>query len=215
MTNPSNQNEPPDRFEDADKYTSLIAIIRASTLFQPSESFTERVMAQLSGHMRIQSSVARAHAPSTLTQVWQKFWPGKIQVTDCAFCFVLSGFFYLIISITLVIGLKPISATLPAGSWLAFQPFFSFCFAVILTCVGILIVINRPMTRLIARLGTMGYLFFSLINGLLSHWIPGAQLGPVGLLFYISGAALLGMFLLVTLHKCQSHGPMQPCDPQC
>ena len=215
MTGSSKQNEPPANFETADDFSTLIAEIRSSATVQPSGSFTDHVMARLSDPMQTKPSLERFNAATAFNLIRQKYWPKVIKSTDCALCFVLSGFFYLIISITLTIGLKPLSSTLAPGSWLALQPIVTFCFAVILAIIGILIFINRQFTHRLARLGAMGYLLFSLVNGLLSHWLPGTPLKPAGLVFYTIGATLLGIFLWVTLQKSRSHESLQICEPQC
>jgi hypothetical protein len=147
--------------------------------------------------------------------VLQKIWPPLISRADCALCFILSGFFYLVVCIVMMIGFEPGSSGLPVESWWRLQPFFTLCYAVGLTLIGALVFLNRQITHRLARLGIMIYFSFTLVNGILSHWFPGESQTVAGWLLFSVGAALLGIFLLVTLHRYQAGFPFQQSESRC
>jgi hypothetical protein len=190
---------------EADKWArlrDLTEVMEKATQQEPSEGFTERVMARLpEGKATVrrfpfrQPVETRAFA-TRLTLGFRH----PVMKTECAFCFLLSGFFYLVLGFVLMIGLRwPVGLHHPG--WLSIQPLFGLLLAAWLTALGAVLYTDVSSSIRIARIGTVLYAVLVFLNG----WLGVVRM-PVPIeLFFAVIFSVTGLGMAVFLGMAVDH----------
>jgi hypothetical protein len=187
-----------DEEEKWTRFRDLTEIMEKSPGQEPPEGFTERVMARLpEGNAAVRrfsfQRIFRTLAfPTDLT-------PGfghPVTKTECAFYFLLTGFFYLVLGFIMMFGLQRFAGLLHPG-WLSVQPLFGILLALGLTALGFVLYTNGRSAVRVARLGTALYAALVILNGSIGAlWTQVPVTVFFAAIFSVTGlgmAALLGI----------------------
>ena len=142
------------------RFRDLTEIMEKAPQQEAPEGFTARVMARLPEGKAI---VRPFWTPAFTTDLTLGFWR-PVTKTECAFYFLLTGFFYLVLGFIMMFGLQRLAGLLHPG-WLSVQPLFGLLLAVGLTALGFLLYTNGRSAVRVARIGTVLYAALVFLNG--------------------------------------------------
>ena len=160
------------------KFEDLIQLMEKMPAVAPSADFTHRVLTRLE-----KENTGARHYSSAWSFSSQRFMPAQIfqnkfflrdlvesfrrpvAKTDCAFYFILTGFFFLVLGLILMVGMQKLTADAPVAGWLAMQPLFSLIAAVGLLTLGAAIYLDGIVAFRIARLALLFYAIMVIVNG--------------------------------------------------
>ena len=120
---------------------------------------------------------------------------------ECAFCFLMAGFFYFIMSIVLAVGLKTTVSVAPVSGMIMLQPQIAFATAFVFITLGIILLKQSILAIKIAHFWIILYIGFSIFNSIVIQMAPGNPFSVIGMLLLTTGTVLLGFFLAVIVHK--------------
>ncbi|RPJ12801.1 MAG: hypothetical protein EHM30_12595, partial [Desulfobacteraceae bacterium] len=113
-------------------YKDLINLMEATPKAPVPDNFTQNVMERIT-----------LFNPSEA--VVQSRWAQILSVSnprDCSFCFFITGFFYLIMGIILMLGFKAIGSGISATDWISLQPSLTIGAAMWLLALGMLLIMD-------------------------------------------------------------------------
>lgn len=190
------------RNEDAEweQFRDLTEIMENAGQKKPSENFTSAVMARLSeGKETIKTFSLGRLFSNNLNFSFQN----SVTKTECAFCFFLTGFFYLIIGSILMVGIQGIGSSMAAMEWIKLQPHLTIGEAIWLLVLGVILMIAGSAGMKIAKYGTLLYIFFAVVNSMLLRpylRFPYADIFIIGL---AATGALMGIMLVQVVQKME------------
>lgn len=188
-----------DEEEKLARFRDLTEIMAKAPRQETPEGFTARVMSRLpEGEATVPRLSFRRlfRMPVFATDLTFGF-RRPVAKTECAFYFLLIGFFYFVLGIILMIGLKPMTASLPVTGWLGIQPAFSLLTALCLIAIGVGLYLDGDRAVWVARIGTLLYAVLVILNGwigIVSTHVPVAIF--IAVIFSVTGlgmVALLGI----------------------
>ena len=149
------------------KFDDLIQLMEKTPRVAPPADFTRKVMTRLSDEKipagRF-SFLRMLRVPILATNLAGGF-RRPVARTECAFYFVLTGFFFLVLGLILMAGMQKLTADLPVAGWLAMQPIFSLIAALGLLTLGAAIYLDGIVAFRIARLALLFYAIMVIVNG--------------------------------------------------
>ena len=194
-----------DKEQEMEEFKDITDMIRNVRSIQPPENFTDHVMKQLPdqypGILLAAASVVRifyrrAFAPDDDRS------PG-LTTRECSFYFFITGFFYLIIGIILMIGFKGISSSMAAMDWIRLQPHVTLGIAVWLIALGIVLLMEGKTTIKVIRLGTLFYIFLAIVNGVLMRLYFSIPYAGIFIFGFIGTGVLMGVMLALAVQKVE------------
>jgi hypothetical protein len=154
----TDEEEEPARFRD------LAEIMGNAPRQDPPEGFTARVMARLTEEaapVRRFSFQRFFQTPAFTTDLGFR---RPVTKAECAFYFLLTGFFYLVLGFIMMLGLQRFPGLLHPG-WLSVQPLFILLLALGLAALGFVLFTDSHAAIRVARIGTVLYAALVLLNG--------------------------------------------------
>lgn len=191
----------PDAFETFEEFAPIIALAKASESVAPHPGFTQRVMSKIAPATEEHAQSRRYYPRRRTTGILFKNLTQTASGADIALCFFLAGFFYLILGIVFFVGLKSFELRLSAAGWIMLQPRIAFVTAGLLGALGLLLMIKGLSAIRIVHVGVIGYILFSVFNGIRLHMAPTNPFNLAGILCFVGGSVLLGLFLAATVQK--------------
>jgi RNA polymerase sigma-70 factor (ECF subfamily) len=191
----------PDNFESQERFKHIIPLLKNASQLPVPHNFTANVMDRLTVRKRLSPYVRMLEG---FGKINIRMWTDVADATECALCFYLAGFFYFILSMVLIIGLKALGTQAPLAVWIIIQPQLALLNALGFAALGIILAKKSASAIRIAQAGTIIYIGFTVFNGLGIQKTPGNPFNTAGLLCFVGGALLLGVFLLVVLQKYQT-----------
>jgi hypothetical protein len=195
-----------DEEEKLARFRDLTEIMEKAPRQASPEGFTARVMARLpeqdAGLLFKLKRALTAQAGEGFNFGWA--WEiGAVSKTECSFYFFITGFFYLIIGIVAMMGLKEISSAMAAMDWIGLQPHLALGTAIWLFALGVVLMLDGSAGIKAARYGTLFYIFSAVVNGILMRpylHIPYAGIFIIGL---VVTSALMGVMLALAVKKME------------
>jgi ABC-type multidrug transport system permease subunit len=146
--------------KDWKQFHDLTDIIENTPPKQVPDHFTSKLMKRLPAEQEmVQSFSFKNLFPTYLDFGFQN----TVTKTECAFYFVLTGFFYFILGFMMAIGI-PLPAIIHDNHWLSFQPLFGLLLAVELMAIGFLFYKKGESAIRIVRIGTVLYAALVILN---------------------------------------------------
>ena len=193
----------PDNFESQERFKRIIPLLKNASRLPAPPNFTANVMDRLAACKRPNPYVRILEG---FRKINVRMWTDVTDATECALCFYLAGFFYFILSMVLVIGLKALGTQAPLAIWIIIQPQLALLNALGFAAMGIILVKKSASAIRIAQVGTIIYIGFTVFNAIGIQKTPGNPFNAAGILCFVGGALILGVFLLVVLQKYQTKG---------
>jgi len=180
-----------------DKHQDIIDRIKSTPVIQPPESFTDSVMQRLPdrypGILLAAASFIHQLYKYAMTPDGDR--ASGLTRRECSFYFFVTGFFYLIIGIILMIGLQRISAGISAMEWIKLQPLLIIGAAIWLLVLGIVLMLDGRRGVKAAKYGTIVYIFFTIINAILMWHYLHIPFAGVFIMGFVATSALMGVML--------------------
>jgi len=197
----SNEEEKLARFRD------LTEIMAKAPRQETPDGLTGRIMARLPERKATVRRLFRTPVFATdLTFGFRR----PVAKTECAFYFLLIGFFYFVFGIILMIGLKSMTANLPVTVWLGIQPAFSLLTALCLIAIGVGLYVDGDTAVRVARIGTLLYAVLIILNGwigIVSTHVPVAA-------FFSTTFSTAGVMMAAFLGIAVKHYTPEPISSQ-
>ncbi len=178
--------------EDTSKYSDIIHLMKAPPAPLP-DNFTQKVMARITV---MNPSEAAA----------QPRWTRLLSVADSqegAFCFLITGLFYLIMGIILMAGFKAVGSGIGEMEWVKLQPHITIGMAVWLLISGVLLIADGRTAIKIAQYGTLLFIFFAVVNGILMRSYLRVPHADVFITGFVAVNALMGVMLSFAARKME------------
>ena len=193
--------KPPKRFENMKKYEHIINLAQDARAAFPPDGFTEKVMESLPpGPHPAESKLLKLFSMLFKKHNFRA-WVEVETDAECAFCFLMAGFFYFIMGIVLAVGLKTTVGIAPVSGMVMLQPQIAFATAFVFITLGIILLKQSILAIKIAHFWIFIYIGFSILNSIVIQIAPGNPFSVIGMLCLTTGAVLLGFFLAVIVHK--------------
>jgi len=174
-------------------FQHIIQIMRQTTPVQTPDNFTERVMGLLPKHLpdSWQPNYVRILNALTEATTW----------TECSLCFFMAGFFYLIMGIVLIPGLKKLGDQMSVANWIMIQPQIALITAFGFLVLGVLLLKKGVAAVRMVHLCTLIYIGLAIMNGIAVGKAFGSPSVTVGIPLFMMVGILMGGFLAVVLQK--------------
>jgi hypothetical protein len=188
-----------------EEYADIIEKIKKQKTIDPPASFTDSVMRRLPdrspGILLAVASVFHHLCNQALAPAGDQ----SIGLTrrECSFYFFITGFFYLIIGIILVVGLQEIDSGTTAMVWIKLQPHLTIGAAIWFLALGVVLKTGGSNGMKIAKYGTLLYIYFAVVNGTfmrLSLHVPFSGMFIVG---FVATNAFMGILLALAIQKME------------
>lgn len=188
-----------------EKFAEIIEKIKKQKTMDPPKSFTDQVMRRLPdqypGILLAAASFVHQLYKHALAPDGDR--SNGLTRRECSFYFFITGFFYLIIGIILMMGLQQISSSMAAMEWIKLQPHLTIGAAIWLLALGLVLMLDGSAGIKAVRYGTLIYVFFTVLNGILiqTHLhVPYAGVFMVG---FVATSALMGVMLAHAVKKVE------------
>jgi hypothetical protein len=184
-----------------EKYKNIINLAQDARAVFPPDGFTEKVMENLPPDPHVaESKLLKLFSPPFENHNFRA-WIEVETDAECAFCFLMVGFFYFIMGIVLAVGLKTTVGITPVSGMVMLQPQIAFATAFVFITLGITLLKQSIFAIKIAHFWIFLYIGFSILNSIVIQMAPGNPFSLIGMLCLTTGAVLLGFFLAVIVHK--------------
>jgi len=188
-----------------EKFTDIIEQIKKHKAIDPPQSLTDNVMSRLPDKYPGIGLAAVSFVHNLFTRA---FAPDGDQCTgltcrECSFYFFITGLFYLIIGIILMLGLRGAGSNITVTEWIKMQPYLTIGAALLLFALGAILMMNESIGIKIAKYGTLLYIFCAVVNSILLRpylRIPYASFFIIGL---AATSALMGIILVQAVQKME------------
>ncbi|MBW1643737.1 MAG: hypothetical protein JRJ76_12935, partial [Deltaproteobacteria bacterium] len=192
---------PPKQFENMKKYEHITNLAQSTKAVSPPDGFTEKVMENLPpGPHAAESKLMKLFFLPFKKHDFRA-WIEVETDAECAFCFLMAGFFYFIMGIVLAVGLKTTVSIALVSGVIMLQPQIAFATAFVFITLGITLLKQSIFAIKIAHFWIFLYIGFSILNSIVIQMAPGNPFSVIGMLCLTTGAVLLGFFLAVIVHK--------------
>ena len=178
--------------------------MEATPKVPPPSGFTESVMGRLPeydvGLLLKLKSVLNIQVGNGFHFGWDRK-SGDVSKKECSFYFFITGYFYMIIGILAMMGVKEISSGMAAMGWIGLQPHFALGTAIWLFVLGAVLMLDGSAVINAARYGTLFYIFSSVVNVILMRpylHIPYADVFIIGL---VATSVIMGFMLALAVQK--------------
>jgi hypothetical protein len=176
------------------------------------EGFTANVMARLlerKANVR-QFSLRRLFGTPEFATYMTIDFRSSVTKTECAFYFLMTGFFYLVLGSIMMFGLQQLTTVLPVVSWLQIQTVFYLLAALCLMALGAALYVAGAVAVPVARVGTVLYAILVILNGL--TWVMSTHV-PAAIFFSTTFAAG-GVIMAALLGIAVDHYAPEPISSQ-
>jgi hypothetical protein len=185
------------------RFRDLTETMEKAPRQEPPEGFTTMVLARLpegKGTVRRFLFLRPFWTPALATYLTSGL---KLPMTNTefAFCFFLTGFFYLVLGFVLFLGMRDFSGDVAGSSWLHVQPFIGFFLALWFFAFSVLLRGRRPAGLKAARIAVFIYLEIILVNGALPLIKFGSQWYLLPFWGLTAGCMIIGGYLALALQN--------------
>ncbi len=195
-----------------DPHQDITDLIKSTPAIQPPADFTMMVMARLPEEtetVRRFSFRWPFRIPAFTTDMNLGF-RRPVTKTECAFYFLLTGFFYFVLGVILTIGLRRMAAGLPVAGWLEMQPVFSLLVALCLMALGVALYRDGDAAVRAARIGVTVYAGFVILNG----WSGAISTHVPAAVFFSTTFSAAGVMMAAFLGIAVKHYTPEPISSQ-
>lgn len=183
--------------KDWKQFHDLTEIMERTLPKQTPNDFTSKVMSRLSEEKEDMHTFSfRRLFPTSLNFSFS----ASVTKTECAFYFFLTGFFYFILGLIMMIGI-PLPAIMQNNGWLSFQPFFGILLATELTIIGIFLYKKGESAIRVVRIGTLLYAVLIILD----LGIGTLYIKTMTAVFFIAVFSLTGLALALLLKMAIDH----------
>ena len=209
-------NVPPD-FEQTADINRIIKLARTTPMALPSQKFTHNVMQHLSESGIRPRRTSYVSSLRSQSKMFLKRLIVPASTLELASCFFLAGFFYLVMGLSLYLGIYSLSPGTSTISWLKYQPIIALFIAFSFIIVGYILLKNTRLAFRIANLSIFCYILIVVINSVHAHGGPDIHMSHTAVRNVFVGSILMGIFLAMILYnfrRLSSLAYKDPFDPE-
>jgi hypothetical protein len=177
----------PANFETAPEYEPIIAAARQAESLPVPETFTETVMRQITECGTVSEPAAGR----------MRRWTLAASSRDLGHCFLVTGFFYIVLSLTLFWGLQ----SLPAASWMLWQPAVGLVAALLYAALGLFLVTDGSAAVRFAEIGAASIVAALILPTATVVAAPANAFASAATVFFVLAACGPSLFLLAAVHR--------------
>lgn len=188
-----------------DKNQDIIDRIKSTPAIEPQASFTDSVMMRLPDRYPDILLATGSYIYQLYNLALEPDGDPASGLTrrECSFYFFITGLFYLIIGIVMTIGLQGISTGMVAMEWIKLQPHLTIGAAIWLLALGVVLMLDGSAGIKAARYGTLLYIFFAVVNGILMRIYLNIPFAGVFIIGFVAASAFMGVMLAQAVKKVE------------
>ena len=188
-----------------DKNQDIIDLIKSTPAMQPPVSFSDSVMLRLPDRYPDILLAVGSYIYQLYNLALEPDGDRVCGLTrrECSFYFFITGLFYLIIGIIMTIGLQGISTGMVVMEWIKLQPHLAIGAAIWLIALGVLLMLDGSVGIKAARYGTLLYIFFAVVNGILMKIYLNIPFAGVFIIGFVAASAIMGFMLAQAVKKVE------------
>lgn len=176
-----------------DRFRDLTEIMEKAPRQESPEDFTAHVMARLPERAETvrRFSFRRLFRTPAFTAELTFGFRRPVTKTECAFYYILTGIFYGVMGLVLMVGLRGGAGEAVLSRWTRIQPQLMIAAALWLSGLGMVLLLNDRMDIKVAKTGTLLYLLFIVLSGsavFMAYRIPVLMASTC--IFVISGVVM-------------------------
>ncbi|HHP7234685.1 MAG TPA: hypothetical protein ACFCUC_08650 [Desulfobacterales bacterium] len=185
----------PENFETVSDYAPIIAAARQAESLPVPVAFTETVMRRISARGTVSEPAAGR----------MRKWTRAASSRELGHCFLVTGFFYLVLSLTLFWGLQ----SLPAASWMRWQPAVGLVAALLYGALGLFLVTGGSAAVRFAEIGAAGIVAAMILPAATVVAAPVNAFASAATIFFVLAACGPSLFLLAAVHRYRTGASAQ------
>ena len=174
---------------DFSPFSDLTEVMEKTPPKKVPDNFTSKIMSGISEERPVKS----VWGPLSVMSFRFGF-RNVVTKTECSFYFMITGYFYFILGLIMMIGV-PLPVASKTNGWLSVQPAFALLLAAALLVIGTLIYKKGDSALGIVRTGMVLFACLILLNGWLGTFFVEHQTFFLGMIFF-SLSGLLPVLLL-------------------
>jgi hypothetical protein len=188
-----------------EKFTDIIEQIKKQKTIEPRQSLTDNVMGRLPDKYPGIGFTAVFFTHNLFTRA---FAPDGDQCDgltcrECSFYFFITGIFYLIIGIILMMALREAGSNTALTEWVKMQPYFTTGAAIWLLALGTVLMMDESIGSKIAKYGTLLYIFCAVVNSILLRPYLRIPYSGFFVIALAATSALMGIMLVQAVQKME------------
>jgi hypothetical protein len=188
-----------------EKFADIIEIISEQKSIDPPYDFTDQVMRRLPDQY---PGVLIAAASFVHYFYRRALVPDGDQTKgftrrECSFYFFITGLFYLIIGIILMTGINEVAFSMAAMEWIKLQPHLTIGAAIWFLTLGVVLMMGGSIGMKIAKYGTMFFIFFTVLNGILMRPYLHIPFAGVFIIGFVAISSFMGFMLAHAVKKIE------------
>lgn len=188
-----------------EKYKDIIEKLQKQKTVAPPDSLTDHLMKRLPDQY---PGILFVIASFVHNLYWHALEPdgdraNGLTRSECSFYFFITGLFYLIIGIILMMGLQRINAAIVEMELIKLQTHLTIGTAIWLLALGLVLILNWRSGIKAARYGTIFYFMFALANGILMWSYIHSFIGSMFIIGFVGASALMGFMLTYAVKKVE------------
>ncbi len=180
-----------------EEYQDIINAMKYEKTVQPPENFTGQVMCRISNihHDEAKSTILGGILGAS----------GPVSRTECSFCFLVTGIFYLVFGLMLKAGMRNIHLEKNLIQWIWMQPWVALVTAILFITLSFVLFSGGSKAIKAARLGIIFYVGFAVLNGLAVLVISSIPATIILSALIICIGVVFGILLEKMIDQCQGH----------
>ncbi len=183
--------------ENIERFRDLTQVMASASQKTVPDNFTMKIMEKISVEKETPRTLSFGRFFTTSLNFG---FHNTVTKTECSFYFMLTGFFYFILGLIMLIEL-PVPALMKNNGWLSFQPLFCLVLAAELTIAGIVLYRRGDSAIRWVRIGTVLYAALILLN----FGIGALYIQTASAVFIAAAFAMTGLTLAVLLGLAIDH----------
>jgi len=186
---------------DFSRFRDLTNIMETTPRKKVPEEFTKEIMDGISKETPVQSWSSFRDLRAVPLRFGFQNVVGK---TECSFYFMITGYFYFILGLMMMVGL-PLPVVMKTNGWLSFQPVFGLLLAAELVITGAILYKKGESAMGVVRLGTVLFAFLLILNcGMGALYVQHRML-LLFLMFFSLFGLLLAVLLGMAVERCHPY----------
>ena len=188
-----------------EKYKEIIEILQKQKTIAPPEYLTDHLMKRLPDQYPGILFAVASFAHNLYKHALEPDGDTANSIThrECSFYFFITGLFYLIIGIILMMRLQWVNAGIVAIEWIKLQPHLTIGTAIWLLALGLVLMLNGRSGIKAAKYGTIFYFLFALANGILMWSYIHSLIGSMFIIGFVGTSVLMGFMLAHAVKKVE------------
>lgn len=181
-----------------EEFSDIIETLKKAPRIKPPAGFVQAVMDRITPLQQPSAPVSPLRYHWVRLRKTLKSVPSR---TEVIICFLIAGFFYLVMGTVLFVGLRQLKSLAAIPDWILFQPQIAVCSAVIFIVLGLLLYTEDQRVLKLASLCPIIYFGFAVTNAMGLHRSLSGSGAGLAILFLMGNSVVMGGFLAVMAQR--------------